>query len=176
MSKLGLDLGSHLRCKWPISGSHFARVKFIFNKLWEVIFRKFQGKSSGKVRGKFVSKSGLDLVGILRCKWPVSGPEFTHVNLFSINYGGWFGGDLQGKLLVKFGPNLVPIWVAIYSVNWPVSGSHFAHVNYHSGNYGRWFAGRFGSRNWPSFAVALLAELPLFTAHAFSPKAKCMCL
>ena len=89
-------------------GTRFHSRKFIFNKLWRSKFRKFAGKSSGKVRGKFVSKLPPDLVGILRCKWPVSGSHFTHVNLFSINYWGWFRGDLQGDLAANFGVDLDP--------------------------------------------------------------------
>ena len=128
VSKLGPDLVVILRCKWPISGSHFTHVKFIFNKLWSMILENFQGKSSGKVRGKFVSKSGLNSVVI----YAVNGLQITHVNLFSINYGTRFGGDLPVKVRGKFGPNLVPISVVIYAVN----GLNFTPVNLFSINYG----------------------------------------
>ena len=40
-----------------------------------------------QIRDKFGSKFGIRFDGDLRCKWPISGHDFTHVNLFSINYG-----------------------------------------------------------------------------------------
>ena len=55
-----------------------------------------------------MSKLGLDLDGHLRCKWPKMGHDFTHVNLFSINYGGLNSGNLQGKVPEKFGANSCP--------------------------------------------------------------------
>ena len=60
---------------------------------------------------------GPDLIGIYGTKWPISGPdsgpEFTHVNLFSINYGGQNSGKVSEKLPVI----LVVDLMVIYGVN-----------------------------------------------------------
>ena len=93
-----------------------------------MIFRNFQGKSSGFFQVKFGSKFGPDLMPI----YAVNGLQITHVNLFSINYGGQirdiFQGNLVVDLVVDFGGHL--------RCKWPVSGSHFTHVNLFSINYG----------------------------------------
>ena len=86
-----------LHCKRPFSGPGFTHVNLSLINYRE----RFGGDSGAICRGKFGVFPGqipvilvVDFGGDLQCKWPVSGPGFTHVNLSLINYRERFGGDL----------------------------------------------------------------------------------
>ena len=97
-----------------------------------------------KVRGKFVSKFGPDLMPI----YAVNGLQITHVNLFSINYGGQirdiFQGNLVVDLVVDFGGHLRCKWPQFHSREfifnklWDVIWERFA------GRFGSHFQAKIG--------------------------------